>query len=242
MFSDYDKDFCYFYFTSSFEDHTYLKRSNMCNGVTNAKRDFIDYKAYFDDDIRVMKDCSNNKVLCICEPWSPPGISSYIYTRKTAMRSSDGRSYMLGCFAIIDDIVLGTTLFKRVPYSFDKPLSPSGDVEISPQWFIDALQSLPIGVIIVDSNDMTVLQNYHWSEASTGLSVPIINNLFNQYAFETDSKSLLSNSAWISSHSHRDIGVYGIQVNNLTYKVVVVRPSMRSQEFGTVKWVAELVR
>jgi hypothetical protein len=238
--SDYDKDFCYFYFTSSFEDHIYLKRANMCDGVTNAKRDFVDYKAYFDDDIRVMKEYSDNKVLNICEPWSPPGISSHVYTRKTAMQSQDGRSYMLGCFALIDDVVLGTTAFRRVPYSYNKLLSPSGAIEISPQWFVDALQSLPIGVVILDSNDLVVIQNTHWNELSKDLSVSIINNLFNRYGFATDSNSLLHNAAWITGKDHHDIGVYGIQVYGMEYKVIAIRPSMRSQDIGTAKWVAEL--
>ena len=181
---NYDEDFCYYYFSFGLEQRCLLKRIDMCTGYINAKHDFPDYKQYFDDDIKVMKLYTNNQIYSICEPWSPPGIHSYVYTRKTAMtiNSSDGSndtsmssSYMLGCFDLVDDVTLGITSFKRISYNVttilpllrvSTPESSSSILfsvrAISDDWFRHAFDALPNGIAIIDG--MTIIHsNQQWN-------------------------------------------------------------------------------
>ena len=178
----YDEDFYYYYFSFSLEQRCQLKRSDMCTGYVNAKRDFPNYKQYFDDDIKVMKLYTNNQIYSICEPWSPPGIHSYVYTRKTAMTinninsSNDNfrtSSYMLGCFDLVDDVALGITSFKRISYNATTILpllrvcTPESSSTISVRmitddWFRHAFDALPNGIAIIDR--MTIIHsNQQWN-------------------------------------------------------------------------------
>jgi hypothetical protein len=179
---NYDEDFCYYYFSFGLEERCLLKRINMCTGYINAKHDFPDYKQYFDDDIKVMKLYNNNQIYSICEPWSPPGIHSYVYTRKTAMtiNSSEGSndtstssSYMLGCFDLVDDVALGITSFKRISYNVTTilPLLRVSTPEsssifsvraISDDWFRHAFDALPNGIAIIDGTTI-IHSNQQWN-------------------------------------------------------------------------------
>ena len=169
---NYQTDFCYFYFSPGLERLSQLNRQSMCAGDINAARDFPDYVSYFDIDIKVVREYTNNAVFAICEPWAPPGIDSFAYTRKTAIQSS-GRQYMLCCFDVVDDIALGVAKFRRIvshnAMSDVKPLtlvysheassnegvtsivaSDTGADSRDISWFCDAFESLPNGMIIVD--------------------------------------------------------------------------------------------
>lgn len=238
---DYDKDFCYFYFSSSFESNILLQRRQMCDGKTNAKRDFADYIDYFNDDLRVMREYNNGKILCLCEPWRPPGIASFVYTRKTALHCDDGSSYMLGAFGLVDDIVLGIAKFRRIPYSFDGILAPAGDITIPDQWFYEAVLSLPVGMIIFNDSDEPVIRNNLSKSINPVLSMQDVSNLFHPYNFSVDSNSLLSNAAWISNcFDALDVGIYGIMVSSKIMKVVVLRPTLAASEVSPSKWKAIL--
>ncbi len=224
----FDTDFCYFYFSPGLELLTFLKRKNACDGKTNAKRDFPDYKAYFEDDCKVMLHYTEGKVLSFSEPWAPPGIQSYIYTRKTALLS-EGDSYMLGCFDLVDDISLGIAKFKRVFHDAYAEVPPMGMQKISDLWFYDAFQALPNGMAIVLENNV-VYTNRYWNIQET---IHNINQLFKNHGFEIRDQVLLTSSAWLSNMTISngqccDIGTYGIQVEGKVVQVLVLRPTMSS--------------
>lgn len=140
---NYETDFCYFYFSPGIERYSLLKRAQLCDGKTNAKKDFPDYQAYFIDDCKVMRDYTGGKILSFCEPWSPPGICTFIYTRKTAF-FSNWQSYMLGCFDVVDDVVLGITTYKQQKCENDS--TSSWQMTISDKWFTAAFDALPNGM------------------------------------------------------------------------------------------------
>ena len=191
---NYESDFCYFYFSPGIERLSLLNRHSMCIGDVNAKRDFPDFVSYFDIDIKVVREFTDNRIFAICEPWAPPGIDSFAYTRKTAIESRD-RQYMLCCFDVVDDVALGVAKFRRIAshnaMSVVKPLTLVYSHEASNNegvksittdtdsrdaaWFCDAFESLPNGMIIVD---------YHPSSSSTatatmGISIRCANYHWN---------------------------------------------------------------
>ena len=169
---NYEIDFCYFYFSPGIERLSLLKRHSMCIGDVNAKRDFPrDFVSYFDIDVKVIREYTNNRVFSICEPWSPPGIDSFAYTRKTAI-VSQGRQYMLCCFDVVDDVALGVAKFRRIAthnatndvkslplvYSHQTSSNEDASSEIESRddaWFCDAFVSLPNGMIILDYHPST---------------------------------------------------------------------------------------
>lgn len=237
---NFDTDFCYFYFSPGFEQRCLLRRTAMCTGTVNAKRDFRDYEQYFTDDVKVMRDYSDYKVLAFCEPWAPPGIDSFIYTRKTAMLS-DGSAYMLGCFDLVDDITLSIAKFKRITHDAYAPLSPISEASIPEIWFSNAFDALPNGMAIIDLTTSSLYTNMQWDKLSLFLdiendcidAIDRINQLFNKYGFSTTSLDLLSNAAWLTNiktpnGDFCDIGTYGIHSNGSNYQVVVLRPTMSS--------------
>ncbi|MBX9924004.1 MAG: hypothetical protein K2Y01_07825 [Rhabdochlamydiaceae bacterium] len=225
---NFDTDFCYFYFSPGLEDRCLLKRTGMCDGKTNAKRDFPDYKAYFEDDCKVMKHYTDGKVLSFVEPWAPPGIQSYIYTRKTALQS-ECQNYMLGCFDLVDDVSLAIARFKRMPHNALAPLPPLGSQEISDSWFNDAFQAFPNGLAVLQGQKI-LYSNKHWDAPITTQE---IHHLFKNHGFEIDDQVLLRSAAWISniensSGQNYDIGIYGISLENTVYQVLMLRKTMRS--------------
>ena len=229
---DYDKDFTYFYFSPAFESRCQLKRIDMCDDMTNAKTHFpTDYRTYFDVDCNVITNFTNGRVLSICEPWDPSGICTYVYTRKTTLHchqsidkddeKGDESIYMLGCFDLVDDVVLGISSFKRIPYSSSSILPLKGSINIPLSWFIDAFKALPNAMVIV--SEYILETNNKWDEIipnmmtntvmidSDGRSnlqtmamknidyVSAINKLFNSKGFLTNYESLQESSAWLTS-------------------------------------------
>ena len=129
---DYDKDFTYFYFSPGFENRCDIKRFQMLDGRTTAKRDFVlDFKEYFDADIDVMKNYRSGEVLNLCEHWAPPGIDTYVYTRKTAIELCESH-YMLCYFEYCDEVTLGLAKFKKVPHNALSTLPSCGEFSRSP--------------------------------------------------------------------------------------------------------------
>lgn len=241
---DYDKDFCYYYFSPGFEKRCLLKRASMCDGVTNAKRDFPDYIAYFEDDAKVMRHFTDGKVYAFCEPWSPPGISTHVYTRKTAMNALTG-AYMLGCFDIVDDIVLGITSFKLVPHSASAALPELGQPgsPIADEWFSVAFDKFPDAMAVFNAGGEVVMENKHWKLAMRSdiesFSLEPITQLFRLHGYERLPANLMNSAAWVTGVTtgalesrHElpfDIGTYGIQLpDGDSYQVVMTRPSMKS--------------
>lgn len=231
---NYDTDFIYYYFNMGIERRSHLNRSSLCNGETNAKKDFCDFKKYFEDDVNVIMKYFDGKLLSLCEPWSPPGVSSYVYTIKTTLES-ESKKYMLGCFDLVDDIVLGITSFKRIPYDGEASLSliSSSNTEIPLKWFKDAYNSLPYCFAIIHQ-DMVLYANYQWMQLSLRNNVQIneLNQLFHANGFPTNPIGLLNSSAWITNISVSkllyDVGTYGIKNNNKLYQILVLRPTMSS--------------
>lgn len=238
---NFDMDFCYFYFSPGLEERCLLKRENLCDGKTNAKKDFPDYLAYFKDDCKVMQHYTDGKVLAFSEPWAPPGIQSYIYTRKTALLS-EGSSYMLGCFDLVDDITLGIAKFKRVPHNALRALPFQGLHEIPETWFYDAFMAFPNGMAIVLKNN-TILYNKHWLSEET---IDSINQLFKEYGFTVEGEALLTSSTWITNALKTldgqscDIGTYGIQVGDDIAQVLILRPIMTSA--ANPSWQVQFVQ
>jgi hypothetical protein len=241
---NYDTDFCYFYFSSGFEKRCFLKRSELCTGTVNAKRDFPDFKAYFDDDIKVMREYTDGKVLSFCEPWSPPGISSWVYTRKTALECKKAahdmnESYMLGCFDLVDDITLGISKFKVIPHDSSGP-SITDDL-FHDGWYYDAFNALPVGMAIVDPTSNKIIHaNKYWQKLSNDLvTVYGVEDAFQRHHFNT--RFLKDQAAWLAGCNSEglpqncDIGIYGIEHG----QIIVLRPSMKA--VATPFWETNLV-
>ena len=236
---NFDTDFCYFYFSPGIEQRSKLKRIAMCTGTINAKRDFPDYKGYFEDDAKVMESYIDGKVLAFCEPWAPPGISSYIYTRKTALVAKNA-SYMLGCFDLVDDVTLGIASFKVVAHNAAAELSPMSTIQISDEWFKDAFDALPNGLALVQEDGMILRSNQQWKKATVGDGkttseedvVVTINQLFKEHGFVPSAATLLTSAAWLTTKLFNDqlydIGTYGIMHENKAVQVIVLRPTMSS--------------
>jgi hypothetical protein len=245
---NYDTDFCYFYFSSGFEKRCSLKRSSLCTGTINAKRDFPDYKAYFDDDIKVMREYTDGNVLAFCEPWSPPGISSWVYTRKTALHrhatNGANESYMLGCFDLIDDVTLGIAKFKVIPNDI---FNLHSDVDVVDDWFYDSFNALPVGMAIVEPiSNKIILANKYWQKLySNAVDIKSINDIFHNHITKLSSRQ----AAWITGDSGEglpqncDIGTYSIKKYQVEFseflQVVILRPSMKS--VATPFWTTNLV-
>ena len=209
---NYDTDFCYKYFSTGLEKICGLKRNLMCDGVTNAKRDFPDYLQYFNDDIEVIKVYKDGKVKAFCEPWSPPGVigpihRNFVFNMKTSFRSGED-SYMVGCFDLLDDLIL-----REVTYKEMNEVTPSVlDKKPSPQWFFDAFISLSYGFVILDASDNIILANNKWIES--GIVTPK-NTLT---SFESTRVDVIDDY---------DLGQYYIQDDNSNfYRVCIQRPQM----------------
>ena len=151
----FDNDFCYYYFSPGLEKRCSLERKHMLTGYTNAKRDFIDYAQYFADDTEVMKQFSKGGIKSFCEPWSPPGVISpirFIYTLKTAL-IAENRSFMLGTFQLVDELITGETDSKIYEHNAYCPVPLLHDTSlynvdpIPDSWFQNAFSQLPIGKI-----------------------------------------------------------------------------------------------
>jgi hypothetical protein len=231
---NYDTDFTYYYFSMGIERRSHLNRSKLCDGMTNAKKDFHDFNKYFDDDVNVIMNYKDGKLLYLCEPWSPPGISSFVFTIKTTLES-ESKKYMLGCFDVVDDIVLGITSFKKIDYDGNAPLSPasSSGSKVPLKWFKDAFNALPYCFAIIYQNRVLYV-NYQWLQLSLRNNVEVnqINQLFHSNEFPTNPIGLLNSSAWMTnisiSKSLFDVGTYGILDNHKLYQVLVLRPTMSS--------------
>ena len=118
---DYDHDFTYFYFSSRVESWCELRRGEVCTGTQNAKAHFPDYERIFSDDVTVMQEHTNHRVKIFCEPWHPKGLKSalnFVYAQKSGF-SSEGLNYMLCTFALIDDVIVGTSGAKPMIVEYD---------------------------------------------------------------------------------------------------------------------------
>jgi hypothetical protein len=241
---DFETDFCYFYFSPGFERCCLLKRNLMCDGRTNAKRDFPDYVAYFNDDTNVMRLFTHGKVYAFCEPWSPPGVDTYIYTRKTAMKSQRGTNYMLGCFDFVDDVSLGIAKFKVIPHDAAAAIPDIGrDDSALDDWFKDAFENLPNAMAIFAADGTVVALNNQWKSAKhadkEAFTLESITELFGRHGYERTPARLMTSAAWVTGvttgtlerHDENpyDVGTYGIVADGGdAYQVVVLRPSMKS--------------
>jgi hypothetical protein len=232
---NYSQDFCYYYFSPLFDHYTSLQRKDMCSGTVNAARDFPDYVQYFDDDINVVKNYRHGRVLVICEPWSPPGMDSYVYTRKTALQSKHGL-FMLGVFAPVDDVILGVARYKRIN-RHQLPINSNMLDKAIEQWFYDAFQSLPIGLAIVDAVNSKVVIDSNAMWQSSGVTVPDIEAICSSYGNINLATHNFLNEAVIFSSIHMksddeklvDVGVYSVEMSERVIIVIMLRPSMASE-------------
>jgi hypothetical protein len=230
----YDDDFCYYYFSPGFEKRCGLKRVNMCVEGVNAKRDFpADHEQYFTDDIEVMKIFKDGNIKSFCEPWSPPGVVGpirFVYTRKTALKIANNKSFMLGSFTLIDDLVLGNVNECNILYDASSEL-PVIAREIPDSWFLEAFTSVPLGLAI-----------YCFQKQQSSPDPPTIltkSNLWDIYALECETEitrltssinnDLSVNTARLHTNSSGtfNVGMYGVTVQNAVYWVVMLRPAMR---------------
>lgn len=245
---DIEKDFCYYYFSTGLEKRSALKRSNMCAGDINAKRDFPnDYIQYFKDDFKVVSEFGNGRVMAFCEPWSPPGVIGdvhFIYTLKTAI-NVESISFMLGTFELINSTVLDNNTYSdiAVEYNCNSELSAMNSAVIPESWFQIAFDSLPIGLAIFDVTNGIILYSNDKYISMTKPTGPNLSAYVIKHLSNTDSVSTaiwLSNLNIASGYSNVDnlspesitynTGIYDILDKtdgfNKIYKVIVLRPIM----------------
>ena len=230
---NFDTDFCYFYFSPSLEQLCQLKRADLCTGTINAKKHFPDYEAYFADDLKVVREFTDNKVLAFTEPWSPPGIDSWVYSRKTGFQSNKAM-YMLGCFDLVNDTTLGIAKFKIISHNAQASLSSMSTKPIPENWFIDAFNALPNGMAILDFDENVIHTNKQWemsqsSNHNQDLIASINQNFLSKHFTKED---LLTSAAWLTNVTlpngcSYDIGTYGIQEKDHKYQIIVLRPPMQ---------------
>lgn len=239
---NYTQDFCYYYFSPLFDYYTLLKRQEMCSGCINAARDFPDYLQYFEDDINVVKNYRNGRVLVICEPWNPPGMDTYVYTRKTALVCKAGL-FMLGVFSPVDDLILGVARFKRI---FQQDLrehqqSSLLGKDIDPDWFKYAFQSMPVGLAVVDASNVGVILDSNDLWARYGADIANINQVCSSKGISMSSHNFMHEAILFSNFSSgsydkiMDLGIYGVQVNDKSLIAIMLRPSMDSETPTPIK-------
>jgi hypothetical protein len=238
---DMDKDFCYFYFSPSLEARCSLKRHQMCDGKTNAKShgNFTGYEQYFADDINIVKNYRDGRVMAFIEPWDPPGIDTTVYTRKTCVESA-GVRYMLGNFELVDDVTLGVAKYRRIRYSARDVHPP---LDIQPGWFVDAFNQSPLSMVISTIDGNVVQSSRKWRESVELLCshddktddatlIESITNAFTSKGFNTDAAFVEEYAACFSEFLdvgglQHDVATYGIVVNNVVYRVIALRPCMK---------------
>jgi hypothetical protein len=151
-----DTDFTYYFFNDAMMRESGLD-PHFLTPDRNAKTDFPpeDYPAYFLDDVAVCIDYPFPKYKIITEPWSPPGTSTIVETRKTSVQILD-QLFMLGWFSPHDDVELGVTTFKADKVPETLPLLD----HVPSDWYEGAFDQLPLAIRVINSGDgTTIIEN-----------------------------------------------------------------------------------
>jgi hypothetical protein len=247
----YDKDFCYFYFSPSLETRCSLKRSDMLTGSVNAKSKFApDYERIFVDDVETMKVYTDHKVKYFCEHWAAPnntGAVPYVYAMKTAFTAGKD-SFMLCITELIDELMLGNCTEKEIRYnavadvptimmdnSFEYESNPPHT--ISNSWFRAAFDHLPYGMMIYNKQtgeEMIANRYYHSQREFYTSDIEKVKN-------NNKKTDLLAIAKWSTTvDENMNVGIFSLQLKNCSdeeeetrnvetvFDVLVLRPAMLS--------------
>lgn len=235
-------DFCYKYFSPGLEARSEYKREDMLTGAVNAKTKFApDWDRILADDKRVMADYTDNKVMRFCEHWAAPGQPAgsipFVYAMKTALSFEQPldlahdesllvrrESYMLCCFELIDDLMLGACSEKVVPHDALKEAPSMGPLHIADNWFREAFHAWPYGLAIYNPSTKAIEVANHHYDARMPTNEADVQRLLQ----DSEGVDLLTTAKWTTSaDGELNVGIYGIQVDNVTYHVIVLRCAMK---------------